>query len=444
MDMSPLPHKPVRASYEQLQSPTPGPTPAETAVHEDHTPRPLSPVSASPVDTMLMTLQIPERRRSGNLRPQLLRSKGYTTNSIPQRSNLEAQVPTFKFNTGAPRQRPASSLSLSEIFEGSSPAAERTICRLASPIVPAKVRPPFMLGYGSKNASPISHIRKQSVSAVRPKKQFRRSQSMYEHPDDVMQREREACVPMLAPVADMEPPHEPQLPHFYSNNNQTCDLPRISQETLVDVLEGKFDRVYDKRVVIDCRFEYEYQGGHIAGAVNYNDKEQLSQQLFELESQAVGSRALLIFHCEFSVHRAPLMAAHIRNKDRSVNIQQYPRLSYPEAYILDGGFNGFYKSHTDRCVGEYIEMNAKEHEAACEVGMAQVKHRQRGKLTRAHTLPLGTRSPAFDSSPTNTIRGRVVAHDDVDMECSDYSDFTPLAPRHGQLQYGRSQRMFSY
>lgn len=436
MDMSPLPHKPVRNSFNiGLQSPTPEHTPTEPLFSDCLTPRSSSPVA---VDTM--SLQLPqERRRSNPLRPTLSRAKGFSTTSIPQRTNPEAQLPSFKFGSGLPRSNPGSSLALSEIFEASSPVSDKTASPISRPLLPSvRVRQPF--GLGPRNASPLGqHTRKMSNPLMRPRKQFRRSLSMFEHPDEVMRQEKESRPTPLTPIADLDAPYQPQLPHFFSDN-QTCDLPRISRDTMIDILDGKYDGLYDKRVVIDCRFEYEYEGGHIDGAVNFNDKDQLATQLFEHEQP---TKALLIFHCEYSAHRAPLMAKHIRNKDRTVNAECYPHLTYPEAYVLDGGYSAFYKDHSDRCFPRnYVEMESKEHEDACEMGMGKVKHQQRAKLVRAQTFAFGQHSPSIDSSPTTAYRSRHT--DDVDMDLG--LDFTPVPnrPAFSALQYGRGQRMFSY
>ncbi len=151
---------------------------------------------------------------------------------------------------------------------------------------------------------------------------------MFENAEDVMNQDSVATLP---PIADVEAPHVLQLPHTIAQD-ESNNLPRITKETLIEVLDGKFNHIYEKYVIIDCRFEYEFKGGHIDGAVNFNDKEQLSSQLFDVEPT---SKALLIFHCEYSAHRAPIMAKFIRNKDRTANAEHYPRLTYPETYILD-------------------------------------------------------------------------------------------------------------
>ena len=35
-----------------------------------------------------------------------------------------------------------------------------------------------------------------------------------------------------------------------------------------------------KVIVVDCRFDYEYQGGHIKGAINVNSKDAMEEVFF--------------------------------------------------------------------------------------------------------------------------------------------------------------------
>lgn len=106
----------------------------------------------------------------------------------------------------------------------------------------------------------------------------------------------------LDSVMDMEDSPSLKLPHFTTNEAES--LPRITRETLVQVLDGAYNHIYDNKVIIDCRFEYEYNGGHIEGALNFCDKEKLAERLFEAPANA---NTLLVLHCEYSAHRAPLM-----------------------------------------------------------------------------------------------------------------------------------------
>lgn len=190
------------------------------------------------------------------------------------------------------------------------------------------------------------------------------------------------------------------LPHKLSEDEMDS-IPRIDHDTLLRVLDGEFDDQFDETMVIDCRFEYEFEGGHIAGARNYNDKEALINKLFD---PTCCKKTLLILHCEYSVHRAPTMAKHIRQGDRSVNDFRYPALTYPDIYVLDGGYHSFYKTHPMRCFPQnYVEMSAKEHEFACERGMGKLKQ-QRIKLNRAQTFAFGQHATcSMEDSPTSSL-----------------------------------------
>ena len=87
-----------------------------------------------------------------------------------------------------------------------------------------------------------------------------------------------------------------------------------------------------------------------------------------------------------------------------MNAHQYPKLTYPEVYILDGGYSSFYMDHRMRCFPQnYVEMGAKEHANACERGLGRIKQ-QRAKLSRAKTFAFGQCSPAADDSPTASNR----------------------------------------
>lgn len=403
MDLSPLPHKvPYSCVQVELQSPTPDETPADSL---------LSPPTSDSLPSDLLLPPVAEKKKPTPRRPSLSRMKGLSTGCIPQPPNPESRLPPFTFGN---YQAAKSSLGLEQIWESSPPQ------KPSSPVASVpRPRGPFLTA--RNGGSPLaSHARKASTSnpLVRPRKLTRRSLSMYECPDDVMKQERDT-EPPLPPIVDLDSQHHvPRLPHFVTD--QAGDLPRITKDTMIDILDGRYNHMYEKRVIIDCRFEYEYQGGHIDGAVNFNDKEKLANQLLDVEPT---SNALLIFHCEYSAHRAPLTAKFVRNRDRTINADRYPALTYPEVYILDGGYSSFFSDHRSRCFPQnYVEMDAKEHELACERGLGKVK--QRSKLMRAQTFAFGQHSPPVDSSPTAMGRSRIDS-DDMDMGL----DYTPVPAR---------------
>jgi M-phase inducer tyrosine phosphatase len=114
---------------------------------------------------------------------------------------------------------------------------------------------------------------------------------------------------------------------------------------LVRLLDNDFYHIIDEYIIFDCRFAYEYEGGHIRQAVNVNTHEDLLQLLFPngmANAQQSCIRRALVFHCEFSSHRAPKMALFLRSQDRVANGANYPNLYFPEIYVLEGGYKEFY------------------------------------------------------------------------------------------------------
>lgn len=91
-----------------------------------------------------------------------------------------------------------------------------------------------------------------------------------------------------------------------------------------DLIAGKYNDKVKRYHIIDCRFEYEYEGGHIDGAIHVKEMGTLDQLLLSASSGvhangnalpqpsrsgelAEGEQVVLIFHCEFSAKRAPTL-----------------------------------------------------------------------------------------------------------------------------------------
>ncbi|XP_060754293.1 cell division cycle 25 homolog d [Neoarius graeffei] len=153
------------------------------------------------------------------------------------------------------------------------------------------------------------------------------------------------------------------------------DLHCVSAQTVASLIRGQFSTVVEDFLIIDCRYPYEYQGGHIKGAVNLYTESQILQAFLQAsstpqESPAVrrapagasvldtwGSinegasspRKLIVFHCEFSSERGPRLCQYLRELDRAVNAQTYPHLLYPELYLLQGGYKHFYSCCPELC-----------------------------------------------------------------------------------------------
>lgn len=174
----------------------------------------------------------------------------------------------------------------------------------------------------------------------------------------------------------------------------------------MDVLEGKYNSQIDEYIIVDSRYPYEFQGGHIANALNIYTKKNLFIEMFinrfnlhslchnhgvnhhhklptslsssdllnhhhsyhnalsrhqplsrsnsrsttvslnKIDAQAAyKKRTIIIFHCEFSSERGPSMMKFLRNQDRSLNEHAYPNLFYPELYLLEGGYKAFFEKY---------------------------------------------------------------------------------------------------
>ncbi|RKP06234.1 Rhodanese-like domain-containing protein, partial [Thamnocephalis sphaerospora] len=149
-------------------------------------------------------------------------------------------------------------------------------------------------------------------------------------------------------------------------------IKRISVDTLVRVLGGEFACHYDRIHVLDCRFPYEYDGGHITGAININTPEALDAYFFgKLNAATIPSkqshRTLAVLHCEFSAQRAPRLALYLRSRDRELNAEHYPHLHYPELYVMDGGYRAFFAKHKLHCEPQqYVPMADQAHRQDCK------------------------------------------------------------------------------
>ncbi|NXR95229.1 MPIP2 phosphatase, partial [Hypocryptadius cinnamomeus] len=126
-------------------------------------------------------------------------------------------------------------------------------------------------------------------------------------------------------------------------------LKYISPGTLAAVLSGHYSSFIGCSVVVDCRYPYEYEGGHVKGAVNLPLQRDVEEFLLEgpITPQDTGKRVILIFHCEFSVERGPKMCKFLRERDRSCH--EYPQLHYPELYVLKGGYREFFFQFPGHC-----------------------------------------------------------------------------------------------
>lgn len=133
------------------------------------------------------------------------------------------------------------------------------------------------------------------------------------------------------------------------------DLKSISSHTMANLINGQYKDSVASFKIIDCRYPYEFEGGHIRGAKNLYTQEQIMEEFVNAKTDTAAveadgpKRHILVFHCEFSSERGPKLSRFLRNNDRERNTNSYPALHYPEIYLLHGGYKEFYENHADLC-----------------------------------------------------------------------------------------------
>lgn len=185
-------------------------------------------------------------------------------------------------------------------------------------------------------------------------------------------------------------------------------LVRIVPDTLVDLLTGKYHGQIEGFTVIDCRFPYEHEGGHIATAINLNTVEAAKRHFLTpgaglharrhlpLRSQsgrpdAAGQirKHILVFHCEFSCKRGPAIALALRQADRAI-AHDWPNCHFPELYILEGGYCNFFQIHPTICQPQaYVRMDDPLHQQKRAVGLHDFRKQSKGTFVRHKTYAYG-------------------------------------------------------
>jgi len=157
-------------------------------------------------------------------------------------------------------------------------------------------------------------------------------------------------------------------------NTSQPELNCLSTETVAQLVDGKFSHIYAKVIVVDCRFEYEYLGGHIRGALNFPKEVDIDRFFIDSEYyHRYGETLCLVFHCEYSSHRAPKAYRHLRSWDRKQHANCYPKLLFSEMYLLEGGYKKFYEDCTDWCEPRgYVEMKDQAHLDECRLAMVSL------------------------------------------------------------------------
>ncbi|XP_062510423.1 M-phase inducer phosphatase-like [Corticium candelabrum] len=155
-------------------------------------------------------------------------------------------------------------------------------------------------------------------------------------------------------------------PHALPIVNSNKALKNITVQTLSELMNQEYESEIGRYVIVDCRYPFEYSGGHIKGSKNLYLKDQIEHFFMQepLKLPQDGRRLVIIFHCEFSSERGPTMCKYLRERDRSFHASKldYPTLYYPEMYLLFGGYKVFYAECKELCEPNgYTSMNDEKY-----------------------------------------------------------------------------------
>ena len=142
----------------------------------------------------------------------------------------------------------------------------------------------------------------------------------------------------------------------------------ITAEELNELLTNPLSHNFDRIVVIDARFWYEFRGGRISGARNITTRAELAGFFNNYR----GENVCIVFHCEFSRNRGPALMQMFRDYDRRQNARNYPELCFPHIRLLEGGYKNFFARFPHLCTGGYVPMRDR-------------KYVDNGELRRCHS-----------------------------------------------------------
>ncbi|KAF4746672.1 cell division cycle 25 [Perkinsus olseni] len=128
----------------------------------------------------------------------------------------------------------------------------------------------------------------------------------------------------------------------------------VSTDTVAELVRSNQVRNEDAIYLIDCRYPYEYNGGHIMSAINFPPYEldSLKEFVFNDLASRDRRRAIIILHCEFSQFRAPVATDALKKHSA-----RYGCSRPLELYVMKGGYCDFFRKFKELCEPRsYTEM----------------------------------------------------------------------------------------
>ena len=96
-------------------------------------------------------------------------------------------------------------------------------------------------------------------------------------------------------------------------------------------------------------------------------------------------------------------AKHLRSKDRALNNHVYPRIHYPELYVLEGGYSQYFHEAGQRCQpAAYVRMDDPNYAASRREDLDQFR---RGKFGRTKSYAYGEGKMLSMASAVQQVQG---------------------------------------
>lgn len=81
------------------------------------------------------------------------------------------------------------------------------------------------------------------------------------------------------------------------------------------LFDGKYSDKIKEFAIVDCRYPYEYEAGHVTGALNFYSSRELIDYFLPTDAPVTSpskeeqenDRRILVFYCEYSSQRGPAM-----------------------------------------------------------------------------------------------------------------------------------------
>ncbi|KAH0615705.1 hypothetical protein JD844_026048 [Phrynosoma platyrhinos] len=152
--------------------------------------------------------------------------------------------------------------------------------------IPSQLQGDAEMPLGMENLLMAPLVRKEEESELKPR----------------VVRSRSCCPSEIASILDND--HRELIGDFskayvlQTVEGKHQDLKYISPEMMVAVLTGQFSSLIESCVIVDCRYPYEYEGGHIKGAVNLPLEKDVEDFLLKEPIVPFDSSKRVIMHCE--------------------------------------------------------------------------------------------------------------------------------------------------